>query len=212
MMPAAASAGKGFANKPTSNSNNLLPLTRPSEARRVDGTFAKLLSQTSKVFEDLKPVEGVSKDVYVRLCKTETCYFVGKINYKSGLNITPEAAVLYYASLIQEYAKALRPKDLAGPGKGRDTVLEIWTAPGNTEMDVAKNMQSLELLLTPSIDAMPPLLEISPNIGYEPEIYQNNEQGFRVQRDAGGHPIGAAFEAKIASPAELELLKEQGKL
>lgn len=207
-----SAAGKGFSNKPVSNSNNLLPLTRPSESRRVDGTFAKLLSQTSKVFEDLKNVEGVSRDVYVRLSKTETCYFVGKINYKSGLNIAPDDAALYYATLIQEYAKALRPKDLAGPGKGRDTVLEIWTAAGNTEMDVAKNTVSLELLVTPSLDELPPLLEISQNIGYEPEIYQNNEQGFRVKRDAGGHPIGTAFEVKMANPSELEVLKDQGKL
>jgi len=87
--------------------------------------------------------------------------------------------------------------------------LEIWLAPGNTEMDVAKNTQALALLPLPPVEELPPLTAVSPDIGYEPEIYQNGEQGFRVKRDLLGAPIGKVLEVQMASPAELERLKEQ---
>ena len=39
-----------------------------------------------------------------------------------------------------------------------ESALQIWLAPGNTEMDVAKNMASLELLLPPNpLEQLPPL-------------------------------------------------------
>ena len=84
-----ATAGKGFGAAKPIGVNNLLPLTRPSECRRVDGSFAKLLASVSEVFEQLKPTEGVAKDVYVRLANTEVCWFVGKVTFRSGMNITP---------------------------------------------------------------------------------------------------------------------------
>ena len=62
---------KGFGAPRTAvGASSLLPLTRPSEHRRVEGAFAKLLAQVSTVFEGLRPTEGVSKDVYVRVAMT----------------------------------------------------------------------------------------------------------------------------------------------
>ena len=143
---------------------------------------------------------------------------------------------MYYAPLILEYSKALRPAELAGPRKGRDTPLEIWLAPGNSEMvrpstclsaptlcpariltptftrssqEVAKNTQSLDPLPLPLLEVLPPLTAVSPDIGFEPEIYQNGEQGFRVKRDSAGSPVGKVVEVTMTSPAELERLKEQ---
>ena len=137
---------KGFGAPRTASAGAtpLLPPTRPSEHRRVEGAVAKLLSQVSKVFEDLRPTEGVSKDVYVRVARTgtcvhvcmhagrqamngmqpvnprthllivvwlaprsiETCWFVGKVNYRSNCGLTGEDAATYYAPLIMEYRYA----------------------------------------------------------------------------------------------------------
>ena len=91
-----ATAGKGFGAAKPMSSSNLLPLTRPSECRRVDGSFAKLLASVSEVFEKLKPTEGVAKDVYVRLANTETCWFVGKVTFRSGMDITPGSFCTLY--------------------------------------------------------------------------------------------------------------------
>ena len=91
-----ATAGKGFGAIKPVGVNNLLPLTQTSEYRRVDGSFAKLLASVSEVFEQLKPTEGVAKDVYVRLANTEVCWFVGKVTFRSGMNITPGSFVRHH--------------------------------------------------------------------------------------------------------------------
>ena len=113
------------------------------------------------------------------------------LTFETTANHT-ENAVLYYYILICEYAKALRPKELAimqkGTGNGfffvpplfssllillkthllsysylsfnefTESALQIWLAPGNTEMDVAKNVANLELLIPPcSLEQLPPL-------------------------------------------------------
>ena len=39
-----------------------------------------------------------------------------------------------------------------------ESALQIWLAPGNTEMDVAKNVANLELLMPPCpLEQLPPL-------------------------------------------------------
>jgi hypothetical protein len=198
---------KGF-GAPKSSQSGILKPTRPSEYRKVEGSFAKLLSKTSEVFEKLRGECGVSRDIYVRLENSETCWFVGKINHKSS--ITPEDACTYYIPLLVEYSKSLRPAELSGPKRDPKLSLQVLAAPGNTEMDVAKNSIDLELLPFPyNEEEKLTLRELSEDIGYEPEIYMNGEAGFRCKRDINGKPLKAAFNPQMVSPAEFEKMKGQ---
>jgi hypothetical protein len=202
-----AMLAKGFGSPKVVQSGILKP-TRPAEFRKVEGAYAKLLSKTSEVFEKLRGECGVSKDLYIRLQNSDTCWFIGKINHKSA--IRPEDACAFYAPLLLEYGKSLRPVELAGPKRDPKLHLEVLTAPGNTEMDVAKNSIDLELLPYPYEDEAKLILkETSEDIGYEPEIYMNGEAGFRCKRDINGKPLKAAFQPQMVSPAEFE--KMQGE-
>lgn len=109
-------AGKGFSNAPKVIQDNQLKTSRRQEHKTIHGSFAKVLSKTSSIFENLKIEYGVSSDIYVRLSQLDTFWFVGKINHKTS--ITSHDAIKFYSSLILEYSKALRPSDLAGKGKG----------------------------------------------------------------------------------------------
>jgi hypothetical protein len=191
-------SGKGFgAPKKTDASNTasdiLIKPTRPQEHRQVAGQYAKILAKISKQFEDIKPKFGVSRDIYARLSNSEVFWFVGKVNHMDGVATTEEAISALYI-LIQEYSKSLRPLELA---KLRPTTseLQLWTAPGNTEMDVAKNAQSLQKFEPIDISAkLPALLE---SVGFEPEIYVNGEDGFRCKRNNDGTPLKPQFEVNI---------------
>lgn len=198
---------KGFGS-PKAAQGDILKPTRPSEHRKVEGSYAKLLSKTSAVFENLRGECGVSRDIYVRLENAETCWFIGKVNHKSS--ITPMDACMYYVPLLVEYSKSLRPAELAGPKRDPKMRLQILTAPGNTEMDVAKNAIDLELLLLQYDDETKlSLREISNDIGYEPEVYMNGEAGFRCKRDISGKPLKAVFNPQMVSPAEFEKMQSK---
>jgi hypothetical protein len=109
--------------------------------------------------------------------------------------------------------------------------LEIWTARGNSEMDVAQNKVSLMRAQPPieanagnaqhtsmslisglhrshESDRMWIALKTvriaftsgdNPDIGFEPEIYFDKEEGFRCKRDENGNPLKPAFEARFES-------------
>ena len=192
-------AGKGFGNV-AKISPNELKSSRPQEHRSVYGSFAKFLSKTSAVFEGLKNVNGCSKDIYVRQSNSDTFWFVGKINHVSS--IVPVDAVSYYCPLIVEYAKSLRPKDLAGKGTAISD-LQVWTAKGNSEMDVVQNIGTLEKI--PFLASEEHSLgTVSEDIGFEPEIYMNGEMGFRVKRDNNGAPVEDVFEVKMGTSDDLK--------
>ena len=190
--------GKGFGNVPKIVPDQLKS-SRPQEHRSVFGAFAKFLGKTSAVFEGLRGQNGCSKDIYVRLSNSDTFWFVGKINHISKLEAND--AVNYYCPLIVEYAKALRPQDLAGKGKAISD-LQVWTAKGNSEMDVVQNIGTLERISFTATDGAP-LGLVSDDIGFEPEIYMNGEMGFRVRRDNDGAPVEEAFEVKMGNSDDL---------
>ena len=193
-------SGKGFGNVPKRIDSNILKASRPQEHRTVHGSFAKLLSKTSVIFEDLKNKHGCSRDIYARLSNSNIFWFVGKVNHRE--TFTPVDAVVFYAPLITEYAKALRPLDLAGKGKSM-TDLQLWTARGNSEMDIVQNIGHLERIEF-SMGEDTSLGSVSDDIGFEPEIYMNGEMGFRVKRDANGAPIEEPFEVTMGTSEDLK--------
>ena len=196
---------KGFGSKTQNTQNNNGPavepikLTRKTDTRQVMGNFAKVLAKQSEIYDNLyKEHENNNHiDVYCRLSISDTFYFVGKVNYIPTL--TAINALLAQKNLIIEYSKSLRPKDLAGPN-GMLGDIEIWYAPGNSEMNVAQNKIKLEGPLLGNEEDMLGIVK-QKEIGYSPEIYQNGEIGFRVQRDNLGNPIKSAFEVQFQNEA-----------
>lgn len=191
--------GRGFGNV-AKIAPDQLKSSRPQEYRSVYGTFAKFLGKTSAVFEGLRNQNGCSKDIYARLDNSDTFWFVGKINHVS--NVKADDAVRYYCPLIVEYAKALRPQDLSGKGKAISD-LQVWTAKGDSEMDVVQNIGILERMNFIATDG-DSLGLVSSDIGFEPEIYMNGEMGFRVKRDANGAPTEEAFEVKMGNSDDMK--------
>lgn len=192
---------KGFGSKAINTQQNNVPavepikLTRKTDTRQVMGNFAKVLAKQSEIYDNLYKENGNDHhvDVYCRLSISDTFYFVGKVNYIS--NITTSNALLAQKNLIIEYSKSLRPKDLAGPN-GMLGDIEIWYAPGNSEMNVAQNKVKLEGPLIGNEEDVIGIVK-QKEIGYSPEIYQNNEEGFRCKRDNLGNPIKSAFEVQF---------------
>ena len=83
-------------------------------------------------------------------------------------------------------------------------VIYSRVAPGNSEMDVAQNKIGLTQFVLPmDIDT----LGFYPrdDVGYEPEVYMNNEEGFRTRRHpVTGDPVKKAFDVTTTSPTAFD--------
>lgn len=147
--------------------------------------------------------EGTS-DLYMRapLNDKDTFWFVGKVVRRIDLNDkkmegssvpTEFEAVISQKRLIIEYAKnQLRPQNFGGP-YAKD--LEVWIAPGDTEMDVVTNKVSL-VKVTGSAADISDSFAVA-DVGFNPEIYVGDEikeGGLRVTRDEDGNPVNPVFE------------------
>jgi hypothetical protein len=178
-----------------------LELTRPGEHREVTGRFSRYLAKRCESFEKLKDQNGftVACDLYARLGGTPTFWFIGKLIHDPGLQL-PEALSIEHPVLV-EYAKALRPKELGSPAAVKiSTDVQLWFAPGNTEMDVAQNKVTLKRVTPLPLEQYSHVLS-SPGaedfVGFQPEIYQGGEEGFRVARNDNGEPLKPAFDVKF---------------
>ena len=112
------------------------------------GAGTKPLRVAANTFDKIYKQFGSDSinDVYVRSLKNDETqfWFVGKIAWQlelgkdtEGSSIpTPHEAVISQKRLILEYAKSLRPQNLGGPFSNS---LEVWIAPGDSELEVAQN-------------------------------------------------------------------------
>lgn len=209
------SSGGGFGSN-TKNKSSVSSQVRSVSGYTGSGT--KPLRVAANTFDALRSVYGktATSDVYVRspLNDEELCWFVGKVvrNMNSGDSATTptdngkdaipltgttiptvDEALISQKRLILEYAKnQLRPQNFAGPYQN---ALELWVAPGDSEMDVVQNKISLEKV-TGSTQDLSEGFSVQ-DVGFNPEIYVGEEVaegGLRVKRDADGHPIKAVFE------------------
>ncbi|KAL3936224.1 MAG: hypothetical protein SGBAC_008408 [Bacillariaceae sp.] len=188
----AKSAG-GFGNAPKKP-------TSDGKVRTVSGftgSGTKPLRVAANTFDKLREDYGkdYTSDVYCKspLNDPELLWFVGKINIRPDTAATPEQAVIAQKRLILEYAKReLRPQNLGGKYASS---LELWLAPGDSEMDAVQNKVSLAKVDGSVADLCE---DFSVNdVGYNPEIYVGDEAekgGLRIKRDDDGNPIKEVFE------------------
>jgi hypothetical protein len=181
-----------------------------SQTRAVSGytgSGTKPLRQAANTFDAIRKKygkEGIT-DLYVRspLNDKELFWYVGKVvrrldgendaEMKGQILPTETDAVISQKRLILEYAKnQLRPQNFGGPYSKQ---LEIWIAPGDTEMDVVQNKISL-VEVTGSMSDLSEGFSVK-DVGFNPEIYVGDEQkegGLRVKRDENGDPLNDVFE------------------
>jgi len=121
-------------------------------------------------------------DIYVREPGAEIFWFAGKVAHCTG-TISLEKAISQQWNIIEQHACRLRSIEL---GRKFGT-LEIWSTAGDSEMDVAYNRPSakFEKMIREQID--PSIRSVE--IGFEGELYVNDEEGFRTLRTDDGMPL-----------------------
>ncbi|KAL1525449.1 hypothetical protein AB1Y20_020306 [Prymnesium parvum] len=151
-------------------------------------------------------------DVYVRSSSTmSVCrkfWFVGKSLAADGL-CDAVSAVVVQKRLILEHAKLLQ-QELALAKE-----LQLWTAPRNSEIKVAERRQPLQSAASVRVtkDLITAALD-GPQVGFEPEQYENARDGFFVRlQDDGTPPEGSTVYPRYVTPDSLaeELAKEGDK-
>lgn len=192
----------GFASKP--NESNLKNTGKTRVVSGYTGSGTKPLRIAANTFDSIRKQyeKECLTDLYLRSPSNDKqlCWFVGKTARKlsqddcEGSSTPTELeAVISQKRLIIEYAKnQLRPQNFGGP-YSKD--LELWIAPGDTEMDVVQNKISLKKVVG-SIKDLSEGFSVS-DVGFNPEIYVGDEMkegGLRVSRDEKGHPIKSVFE------------------
>jgi hypothetical protein len=162
-------------------------------------TGARALRTAANGYDRLRKEYGVAaacRDVYVRspLNSATTYWFVGKVAFNPASSTTATQAVLAQKRLILDYSKLkLRPNNFGGKYAN---ALELWLAPGDSEMDVVQNKVSLEAVQGSASSDLPEDWNRS-DVGYNPEIYigeENEKGGLRVERDEEGHPTKPVFD------------------
>ena len=105
----------------------------------------------------------------------------------------PRTRVCPQKRLILAYAQTqLRPQNLGGQYASS---LEIWWAPGDSEMDVVRNLVDLKLV-SGSAAGLPADFNVD-MVGFHPEIYVGDEitqGGLRVERDEQGRATKPVFD------------------
>mmetsp|Transcript_27446 Transcript_27446/g.41559 ORF Transcript_27446/g.41559 Transcript_27446/m.41559 type:complete len:361 (+) Transcript_27446:94-1176(+) len=131
------------------------------------------LKRQANNFEKISSIGDADlvSDVYVRCPGEEACWFIGKIVRVS--DVTLYQAVLRQWSLIVNHARQLLPTVFA------DTSVwpQIWTAPADSQFEVASN------------DAKLALLEMNMEViyaQYKDKVVQNTMVGFRGEEFGGG--------------------------
>ena len=141
-----------------------------------------IIRQT-KTFTAIRDAGGpeITNDIYVRSSESDTFWFIGKVARISDVSI--EKAIARQYPLIEEHAARLRPMELY-PKKGS---LEIWIAPGDSEMDVAynrPNVQFRKMGRPEDVDGADDVRNIE--VGFAGEVYDSGEEGFRTWRTEDG--------------------------
>lgn len=146
----------------------------------------------------------MTNDVYVREPSSGIFWFAGKVARVSDISLAH--AVARQWPLIEQHAANLRPLELY-PHRG---TLEIWTAPGDSELDVAYNRPHV-VFEKMSRDLSTKIKNVM--VGFSGEVYQEGEEGFRTLRTEDGRPakpeINTGSEARAPSDEEMAQLEEK---
>jgi len=135
------------------------------------------LARQSKNFFAIRGVGGKDtvNDIYVQEPETDIFWFIGKIA-RAGVSL--EKAVARQYPMIERHGCNLRPVELMSHwGK-----LDLWAAPGDSELDVAYNRPSCEFQkIEREVEGARTVK--SNAIGFQGESYENEEDGFRTWRN-----------------------------
>lgn len=153
-------------------------------------------------FESIKTVAGkeLINDVYARDPDSETFWFVGKIAHVTDVPL--EKAIARQWSMIEEHSARLRPAELY-PKWGK---LELWVAPGDSELDVAYCKPEIVFLqMFIDVDGACDVRNVE--VGFAGELYESNEEGFRTVRTADGKAKMPEIQSSVdrRQPTEAEL-------
>uniref|UniRef100_A0A7S2R307 Uncharacterized protein n=1 Tax=Eucampia antarctica TaxID=49252 RepID=A0A7S2R307_9STRA len=202
-----AGAAGGFAST-SSSAANTKKKSRSISSGYSTGAGSKALRDAANAFDRIRKIVGKegTVDIYVKspLNNPRRYWYAGKVGYilddddKYGDDNAlkkKKDAILAQKRLILEYAKnALRPQNLGGPKYS--PTLELWMAPGDSEMDCVQNKVTLEQCIGSTADISSDF-DVQ-DVGFNPEIYvgeENEKGGLRLSNlDEQGRPISEVFE------------------
>ena len=169
------------------------------------------LKRQHQTFVDIRQVGGkdVTNDVYVRVPSQDVFWYSGKVAKVS--DVTLEQCIGRQWAMIERHACNLRPIELY-PHRG---TLEIWTAPGDSELDVAYNRPSVQMVkMTKPTEAITNQQVSKNKIGFQGEVYHDGEQGFRTWRTDDGLPARPEINpgGETRPPTDEEYAKIQQEL
>jgi len=187
-------------------------------------------------FVAMKEAGGVeiTNDVYARNPDSFTWWFIGKMARISDVSV--EDAVKRQWCMMEQHAANLRPLELY-PQRG---TLELWVAPGDSELDIAYNRPNIAFDQIMRVNQENDETTDEPKrllgqikamfVGFQGEVYQAGEEGFRTERTSTGAPAKPELQSANAdtdtdddddaddasqqrepTPEEMEQLMEQFK-
>jgi hypothetical protein len=183
---------------------------RPKVPVPPDMTYEpRNVKRQHETFLDIRKAGGkdVCNDVYVRNPNEDVFWYAGKVARVTGVSL--EDCIARQWNVIEIHASNLRPIELF-PHRGR---LEIWTAPGDSELDVAYHRPSLQMIKhTPYVVSSRDLKNNC--VGFQGEVYQQGEEGFRTWRTDDGWPARPEINPseKMRAPTEEEYAQIQKDL
>ena len=183
--------------------------SKKAAVAKFDGkkTFEKQMRSWNALVAEQKETPISMVDVYVRSAGSEKFWFVGKSAAPhDACEDAGACSALVQKRLVLEHSKLLQ----LSLKTAKD--LQMWCAPGNSEMKVAQKLESLRPLdgIKGARDALP-----MDACGFEPEQYKKAngevEQGFYVRLDDNGQPKGESH-VKVVPPEKLEEMRATGML
>ena len=142
-------------------------------------------------------------DVYARVppsadgTASDTLYFIGKVIAEQ---FAATASLSTQELLVKSHARVYQPDVFSDVS---DEDMELWLAPGNTEMRVAQNEVALKRWEAPAAEVALP----APGAcGFEPETPpppHMTQDPFTCKRDAEGQPLGSAVKFNTVKPDEV---------
>lgn len=188
----------------------------------------KIVQRAHQTFLAIRQAGGkeMTNDVYVRdPIDKEVFWYTGKVARVS--DVTLEDCIHRLYPMMERHACHLRPLELY-PHRGGGT-LEVWTAPGDSELEVAYNRPSIQLQQfvhskewqynnnnnnnnKKQPTKYPSHIKAS-MVGFQGEVYQEGEDGFRTWRNDDGLParpeLNPGGETRPPTPEELAQLQKE---
>lgn len=146
--------------------------------------------RSARTFQSIHAAGGEGADVYGRAVtttstsgrddSTDVFWYLGKVAWISGCTAT--SSVQRQWNLIQHHAANLRPIELFASASRRE--MEVWCAPLDSEMDVAYQRPHLTMKRIPAPAKDDAGSTAIPNtyVGFQGEMYEGGEEGFRSER------------------------------